>query len=52
MDFVGDPDNDYVSCHILCSTSPRFPCMRGDLPAACSLSRATIQNPERTRDYE
>ena len=39
-------------CHILCSASPKFPCMRGDLPAECSLTRATIQNRETARQYE
>ena len=52
MGFVGDPDNEYVSCHILCSTSPKFPCMRGDLPAECPLPRATIQNRETAREHE
>ena len=52
MGFVGDPDNEYVSCHILWSTSPQFPCMRGDLPAECSLTRAPIQNRETARQHE
>ena len=37
--FARDADNKYETCHILCSTSPKFPCMRGDLPAECSLTR-------------
>ncbi len=50
MDFVGDPDNEYVSCHILCSTSPRFPCMRGDLPADVFRCRGQLSRIQRQRD--
>ena len=47
--FARDADNKYETCHILCSTSPKFPCMRGDLPAECSLTRGNY--PE-SRDSE
>jgi hydroxyquinol 1,2-dioxygenase len=34
------PRSTPVTCHILCSTSLKFPCMRGDSPAQCSMRRA------------
>ena len=52
MGFARDADNEYLTCHILCSTSPKFPCMRGDLPAECSVTRSTIPNRDTAREYE
>ena len=52
MGFARDEDNEYVTCHILCSSSPRFPCMRGDLPTDCSVTRAPIQKRETARHYD
>ncbi len=48
MAFFKDADelDENTTCHILCSPSPRLPCMRGDLPGRCSLTRATT--PEST----
>jgi hypothetical protein len=46
-----DEPDEYIACHILCSTSPKFPCMRGDLPAECSVPRTTTQNRKTGRHH-
>lgn len=53
MSFFKDTDEfaEYMTCHILCSPSPKFPCMRGDLPAECSVTRATTHNRETGRHH-
>jgi hypothetical protein len=45
----GFADNEHVTCHILCSTSSKFPCMRGDLQVECPITRGNY--PE-SRDSE